>query len=82
MNRTLQTMPDLDLHQRVALGRSDQNRLEMMLRQVDDERVARLLRHRIQQDRKSGNLGAAINLADLVDAQGLRQHILNHAIAA
>ena len=59
-----------------------QDRLEVMLRHVDDEGIARLVGQQVGAHRRPRDVGGALDIADLVDAQGLRQHLVGDAVAA
>jgi hypothetical protein len=59
-----------------------EDRLQMVLRQVDDEGKARLLPQMMRQHRAARHVAGALDVADLVDAQRARQHRLVDAIAA
>ncbi len=51
-----------------------QNRLEVMLRHVDDERIARLIGQQIDADGRPCGVCRALDIADLVDAQRFGQN--------
>lgn len=54
----------------------------MMLRHVDDEGKPGLLGHQVGAHRRTRGVGGALHVADLVDAQGLRQHLVSDAVSA
>ncbi len=59
-----------------------QDRLEMMLGQIDDERIARLIAQHVGHHRASRRVGLAIEVADLFHSQRALEHLVRHAVAA
>ena len=59
-----------------------QDRFEVVLRHVDDERIAGLIGKQVGSHRRPRNIGRSFDVADLVDAQGLGQHLVRDAVAA
>ena len=64
------------------LDRLVQNWLEVVLRHVDDERIARVIGQKIGAHRRPCRAGGAIDIADLIDAQRFGEDAVGDAIAA
>src|SRR5215470_836936 len=75
-------MPQVERAGRALVDRLAQDRLEMMLRHVDDERIAGIVAEQRGLNRWARGIGGALDVADLVHAQCLDQHLIGHAVAA
>src|SRR6266516_355495 len=64
------------------LDRRAQDRLEVMLRHVDDEGIARVVAEECRLHRRPRGVGRALNVADLVDAQRLGKHLVGDPVTA
>ena len=58
-----------------------QDRLEVMLGHVDDEGIAGVFAQQRRLHRGPRGVGRALDIADLVDAQRLGQHLVGDAVA-
>src|SRR5262245_27612975 len=75
-------MPQMERAGSAPLDCRAQDRLEVMLRHVDDEGIARVVVQKAGLHRRPCGVGCALHVTDLVDAQRLGENVVGDTVAA